>query len=96
MPDIDPNSREPGPQPDPMLRRGKIEPVWLWMGGIVIAGIVVATLFAISPPDNHTARNAPAAPQTAGKTAPPSVALAPGRQTTGAASQTDTSGSNQK
>lgn len=86
MPDIDPNLHEPGPQPDPMLRRGKIEPVWFWMGGIVIAGIVVATLFAVSPPSNHTASNTLAAPQAANKDSAPSVALAPGRQTTGTAS----------
>lgn len=84
MSDTEPHRREPGPQPDPLLRPGRIEPLWLWMTAIVVIGVVVATLFAVGTPSptNDTVANAPAPPQTTGASTSP--ALPTGPQTTGA------------
>jgi hypothetical protein len=86
MADNDSAPREPGPQPDPLLRSGKLEPLWLWMTAIVVIGVVVATLFAVGTPTStrDSAANVPSPPPTSGPSTSPSPAHPTGRQTTGA------------
>lgn len=65
---------EPGPQPDPMLKPGRANSVWIWLIGVVIAGVIVATLVAISPaPNTASLPNQPNA--TVGSSTPPQSAM---------------------
>jgi len=82
MTDYQTPGREPGSQPDPMLRTGKMGGMWLWLIGLVIVGAVVATLFAFNPPSANTAAIVPA-PQITGASTLPSAPSA--RITTGTA-----------
>ncbi len=47
--------REPGPQPDPMLRTGRASPVMIWTIGALCVVILVGLLIAISPPLTNSA-----------------------------------------
>ena len=48
-------AREPGPQPDPMLRSGRTRPVLIWTIAFACVAIVVLVLIAIAPPLTNTA-----------------------------------------
>ena len=48
-------AREPGPQPDPMLRPGRARPIMIWTIALACVAIVVAVLIAIAPPLTNTA-----------------------------------------
>ena len=48
-------AREPGPQPDPMLRPGRAKPLMIWAIALACVAIVVAVLIAIAPPLTNTA-----------------------------------------
>ena len=48
-------AREPGPQPDPMLRSGRARPLMIWTIAIACVAIVVLVLIAIAPPLTNTA-----------------------------------------
>jgi len=48
-------AREPGPQPDPMLRPGRARPLLIWAVALGCVAIVVAVLIAIAPPLSNTA-----------------------------------------
>jgi hypothetical protein len=48
-------AREPGPQPDPMLRTGRAKPVMIWAIALACVAIVVMVLIAIAPPLSNTA-----------------------------------------
>jgi len=48
-------AREPGPQPDPMLRPGRARPVMIWTIAFACVAIVVLVLIAIAPPLTNTA-----------------------------------------
>jgi hypothetical protein len=48
-------TREPGPQPDPMLRSGRARPVVIWTIAFACVAIVVLVLIAIAPPLTNTA-----------------------------------------
>ena len=48
-------AREPGPQPDPMLRSGRAKPLMIWAIALACVAIVVAVLIAIAPPLTNTA-----------------------------------------
>jgi hypothetical protein len=75
---------EPGQQPDPMLRTGKMGGMWMWLIGVVIVGVVIATLFALNPPSTNLAAEHPA-PQTSGASTPAGSPRPAVRTTTGAA-----------
>ena len=68
-------AREPGPQPDPMLRPGRAKPVMIWTIAFACVAIVVLVLIAIAPPLTNTANvvNGPQSGQagTAPRTAMP-------------------------
>ena len=48
-------AREPGPQPDPMLRPGRAKPFLIWAIALACVAIVVMVLIAIAPPLTNTA-----------------------------------------
>ncbi len=48
-------AREPGPQPDPMLRPGRARPIMIWTIAFACVAIVVLVLIAIAPPLTNTA-----------------------------------------
>ena len=48
-------AREPGPQPDPMLRPGRARPLMIWMIALACVAVVVLVLIAIAPPLTNTA-----------------------------------------
>jgi hypothetical protein len=48
-------AREPGPQPDPMLRPGRARPFMIWTIALACVAIVVMVLIAIAPPLTNTA-----------------------------------------
>ncbi len=48
-------AREPGPQPDPMLRPGRARPIMIWTIALACVAIVVLVLIAIAPPLTNTA-----------------------------------------
>lgn len=48
-------AREPGPQPDPMLRPGRARPLMIWTIALACVAIVVLVLIAIAPPLTNTA-----------------------------------------
>ncbi len=48
-------AREPGPQPDPMLRTGRAKPFMIWAIALACVAIVVMVLIAIAPPLSNTA-----------------------------------------
>jgi hypothetical protein len=77
-------AREPGPQPDPMLRSGRRGRAWIWFIGLVIVFVVAGTFYALNPPASKTAASGSARPQTSGPSKAPSTPLSGGR-TTGAA-----------
>jgi hypothetical protein len=58
-----PPAREPGPQPDPMLKPGPRGPGWLWLLGLAAVAIVAVTLYGINNQEPQTAANEPAATQ---------------------------------
>jgi hypothetical protein len=99
-------NREAGPQPDPMLRPGRIKPIWIWTIGAVCVVAVVLLLIAISPPVPNIAEQSPrglptgtsAAPQStmpAGRTTS-DAPLTPPVTTQGASPQSGTTGSSQQ
>jgi hypothetical protein len=76
------HGQEPGPQPDPMLKEARSGSVWVWLIGVVIAGVVVATLVAVSPPAPNSASRAPDRPaMNAGSSTPPQSAMPASRDT---------------
>jgi hypothetical protein len=48
-------AREPGPQPDPMLRPGRARSIMIWTIAFACVAIVVLVLIAIAPPLTDTA-----------------------------------------
>jgi hypothetical protein len=75
--------KEPGPQPDPMLKAGSANTMWVWLIGVVIAGVIVAILVALSPtPNTASLPNQPNA--AVGSSAPPQSTLPASRDTSSA------------
>src|SRR5262245_22203314 len=76
---------ELGPQPDPMLKEHKANSMWVWLIGVVVAGVVVAVLFGLSEPTPNTASmgNQPA-PATTGSNAPPQSTMPASRDNSNA------------
>ena len=58
--------RESGPQPDPILRKGRLSGLWVWLITMACVAIVAGLLIAISPPvaNNITAPGGPASTKT--------------------------------
>jgi hypothetical protein len=84
--------REPAPQPDPMLRTGKMGGMWTWLIGLVVVGIVIATLFALNPPSSSVAVRDSAPAQISGAATPPQPAIPARRATTGMATENASGG----
>jgi hypothetical protein len=61
-------AREPGPQPDPMLRSGRARPLLIWTIALACVAVVVLVLIAIAPPLTNTAGvvNGPQSGQSSG------------------------------
>lgn len=77
--------KEPGPQPDPMLRRGRVNAAWLWLAGIVAVVAIVAMLVAISPPLSSVSQNeSQRGPLPTGTSTPQQSVVPAGRGTAGA------------
>jgi hypothetical protein len=85
MPDDFPErteTTEPGPQPDPMLKTGRPNTMWVWLIGVVIAGAIVATLVALSPAPNTAAL--PDRPVATGSNTPPQSTMPASRDNSNA------------
>jgi hypothetical protein len=77
-------AREPGPQPDPMLKPGRRGSGWIWFIVVVAVIVVVGTLYALNPPSRQNTASDAAPPQTTGQSAAPSLPNASGRNTSSA------------
>lgn len=79
-------AREPGPQPDPMLRSGRAKPLMIWTIALACVAIVVLVLIAIAPPLTNTASvvNGPQSGQTGQAGTAPRTAMPTGRDNTNA------------
>jgi hypothetical protein len=90
---------DPGPQPDPMLKDGRANSVWVWLIGVVVAGVVVAVLVAISPtspPNGASMSNQPGLAGSNSQNGPNAQSpggLAGGRGASGAPDASSTTGS---
>ena len=80
-------AREPGPQPDPMLRSGRARPVMIWTIAFACVAIVVLVLIAIAPPLTNTAGvvNGPQSGQSGPASTAPRTAMPASRDNSNAA-----------
>ena len=80
-------AREPGPQPDPMLRPGRAKPLMIWTIALACVAIVVMVLIAIAPPLTNTAGvvNGPQSGQSGPASTTPRTAMPASRDNSNAA-----------
>ena len=80
-------AREPGPQPDPMLRPGRARPFMIWAIALACVAIVVLVLIAIAPPLTNTAGvvNGPKSGQSGPAGTAPRTAMPTSRDNSNAA-----------
>ena len=80
-------AREPGPQPDPMLRTGRAKPILIWTIAFACVAIVVLVLIAIAPPLTNTAGvvNGPQSGQSGQASTTPRTAMPASRDNSNAA-----------
>ena len=80
-------AREPGSQPDPMLRPGRAKPLMIWAIALACVAIVVAVLIAIAPPLTNTAGvvNGPQSGSSGDAGTTPRTAMPASRDTSNAA-----------
>ena len=80
-------AREPGPQPDPMLRPGRARPFMIWTIALACVAIVVLVLIAIAPPLTNTAGvvNSPQSGQSGPAGTAPRTAMPTSRDNSNAA-----------
>ena len=79
-------AREPGPQPDPMLRPGRARPLLIWTIALACVAVVVAVLIAIAPPLTNTAGvvNGPQSGQSGPASTTPRTAMPASRDNSNA------------
>ena len=80
-------AREPGPQPDPMLRPGRAKPIFIWTIAFACVAIVVLVLIAIAPPLTNSAGvvNGPQSGQSGQANTTPRTAMPASRDNSNAA-----------